>query len=194
MFRYSSDQSLLLDVSPSGVDLGELGRIPGVVNLHPGYASVLIVFDPLRTTHADVERAAAGAIGGARRAGVEHRIAVRYDGPDLEAVARLHGMSPERVVELHTGASYEVAFLGFVPGFAYLTGLPEALRTPRLAEPRKLVPAGSVGIAGGQTAVYPLATPGGWRLIGRTEAAMFDAERERMSLLDPGDRVRFVAV
>ena len=194
MFRYSSDQSVLLDVAPAGVDLEALGRIHGVVNLHPAYASVLIVFDPMRTAHADVERAAAGAIGGAGRAGVEHRIEVTYDGPDLEEVARLHGMSAERVVELHTGAEYGVAFLGFVPGFAYLTGLPEALRTPRLAEPRRVVAAGSVGIAGVQTAIYPLATPGGWRLIGRTEARMFDAGREPVSLLQTGDRVRFVAV
>lgn len=192
MFRYASDQSVLFDADPREVDLEALARIPGVVNLHPAYASVLIVFDPLRTTHAEVESAVAQVpVGAAKVSRKRVEIPVRYDGPDMESVAALHGMAVERVVELHASGVYSVAFLGFVPGFAYLTGLPEALWTPRLAAPRKVVPAGSVGIAGEQTGVYPIATPGGWQLIGHTEAVLFDAAREPMSLLATGDEVVF---
>src|SRR5262249_27926627 len=97
-------------------------------------------------------------------------------GPDLEEVGRLCGITPAQVSELHAATVYRVYFLGFVPGFAYLGELPGALVTPRLASPRRKVPAGSVGIAGNQTGVYPFATPGGWRLLGRTPLAMFQAE------------------
>jgi inhibitor of KinA len=115
-------------------------------------------------------------------------------GPDLEEVAELHGMTVERAIELHVSATYTVYFLGFVPGFAYLGELPKELATPRLPTPRKIVPPGSVGIASNQTGVYPVATPGGWRLLGRTPAVMFQPERSEMSLLSIGDRVRFVAI
>jgi inhibitor of KinA len=115
-------------------------------------------------------------------------------GPDLREVAASRGLSPEQVIELHTSTSYLVYFLGFVPGFAYLGELPEALVTPRLGSPRKKVPAGSVGIAGNQTGVYPFETPGGWRLLGRTPLAMFRADREHLSVLSIGDRVRFVPI
>jgi inhibitor of KinA len=103
-------------------------------------------------------------------------------------------MTPEQVIELHSSTTYLVYFLGFVPGFAYLGELPEALVTPRLPTPRRRVPAGSVGIAGNQTGVYPFETPGGWRLLGRTPVAMFRAERDGLSLLSIGDRVRFVPI
>jgi inhibitor of KinA len=109
-------------------------------------------------------------------------------------VCAIHGLTPAQVIELHASAEYLVYFLGFVPGFAYLGELPEALVTPRLAVPRRRVPAGSVGIAGNQTGVYPFATPGGWRLIGRTPVAMFRDEREGFSLLTIGDRVRFAPI
>jgi inhibitor of KinA len=115
-------------------------------------------------------------------------------GPDLEEVAALRGIDTEQVVRLHSSAAYQVYFLGFVPGFAYLGELPDELVTPRLATPRKKVPAGSVGITGNQTGVYPFATPGGWRLLGRTPVAMFRAEREGLSLLSIGDRVRFMPI
>ncbi|GLZ31452.1 allophanate hydrolase [Lentzea sp. NBRC 105346] len=118
-------------------------------------------------------------------------IPVHYDGPDLELVADTANLTKEQVVELHTGATYEVAFCGFAPGFGYLTGLPEPLQQPRLDEPRTKVPAGSVGIAGEYTAAYPRATPGGWRLIGRTEITLFDPRADRPTLLAPGDEVRF---
>jgi inhibitor of KinA len=112
-------------------------------------------------------------------------------GPDLQDVADSHGLTAERAIELHASTTYTVYFLGFAPGFAYLGEVAEELVTPRLATPRKSVPAGSVGIAGSQTGVYPISTPGGWRLLGRTPVAMFRPERAEMSLLSIGDRVRF---
>jgi inhibitor of KinA len=112
-------------------------------------------------------------------------------GPDLESVAATLGLKPERVVELHSSQNYHVYFLGFAPGFAYLGDLPEELATPRLTNPRKRVPAGSLGIAGKQTAVYPFATPGGWNLLGRTPLEMFRADREPLGLLEMGDQVKF---
>ena len=112
-------------------------------------------------------------------------------GPDLESVAELHGIPADEVVRMHSAATYTVYFLGFVPGFGYLGGLPDALRTPRLSSPRTRVPAGSVGIAGSQAGVYPFSTPGGWRLLGTTPLRMFQKDREGMSLLAIGDEVRF---
>jgi len=113
-------------------------------------------------------------------------------GPDLDHVAQHTGMTPRQVVECHSGIDYTVYFLGFQPGFPYLGGMPEKLSTPRRGEPRLSVPAGSVGIGGSQTGIYPLATPGGWQLIGQTSLAMFDPLREIPTLLLPGDSVRFV--
>ncbi|MDI3361596.1 5-oxoprolinase subunit PxpB [Lelliottia sp. V89_10] len=113
-------------------------------------------------------------------------------GPDLGEVARHAGLSEKQVVELHASVDYVVWFLGFQPGFPYLGGLPEQLHTPRRGEPRLQVPAGSVGIGGQQTGIYPLASPGGWQLIGLTPLALFDAHREEPVLLRPGDTVRFV--
>jgi inhibitor of KinA len=112
-------------------------------------------------------------------------------GPDLEEVANLHQISPGEVIKLHSAATYKVYMIGFVPGFAYLGGMDERLATPRKATPRKSVPAGAVGIAGGQTGVYPLATPGGWQIIGQTPVSLFDVNRGQPSLLKPGDTVLF---
>ncbi|ELK4064427.1 5-oxoprolinase subunit PxpB [Escherichia coli] len=113
-------------------------------------------------------------------------------GPDLAVVAAHCGLSEKQVVELHSSVEYVVWFLGFQPGFPYLGSLPEQLHTPRRAEPRLHVPAGSVGIGGPQTGVYPLATPGGWQLVGHTSLSLFDPERDEPILLRPGDSVRFV--
>lgn len=113
-------------------------------------------------------------------------------GPDLGEVAHHAGLSEKQVVELHASVDYVVWFLGFQPGFPYLGGLPEQLHTPRRGEPRLQVPAGSVGIGGQQTGIYPLASPGGWQLIGLTPLALFDAHRDDPVLLRPGDTVRFV--
>jgi 5-oxoprolinase (ATP-hydrolysing) subunit B len=113
-------------------------------------------------------------------------------GPDLNEVAQHSGLTPKQVVELHASVDYVVWFLGFQPGFPYLGGLPERLAMPRRAEPRLLVPAGSVGIGGAQTGIYPLATPGGWQLIGLTSQPLFDPHKEDPVLLRPGDTLRFV--
>ena len=113
-------------------------------------------------------------------------------GPDLGEVARHAGLTEKQVVELHSSIEYVVWFLGFQPGFPYMGGLPEKLVTPRRAEPRLLVPAGSVGIGGQQTGIYPLASPGGWQLIGHTSLPLFDPKREEPVLLRPGDTVRFI--
>ena len=121
-------------------------------------------------------------------------IPVIYDGPDLDEVARLTGLSPEEVVARHAAAEHVAAFLGFQPGFAYLTGGDELLRVPRRDVPRTVVPGGTVAIAGPYSGVYPRDSPGGWRLLGSTTAVMFDARREQPALLAPGDRVRFVPV
>jgi inhibitor of KinA len=179
----------------------ELEPIPGVRNLHPAYCSILIKFDAIRLRHEDLERILRGYLERMEAVTVPEprlvEIPVCYGGefgPDLKDVADLHGIAPGAVVELHAATTYVVYFLGFAPGFAYLGELPETLVTPRLATPRRVVPAGSVGIAGRQTGVYPISTPGGWRLLGRTPVTMFQPERARMSLLSIGDRVRFVAI
>lgn len=124
-----------------------------------------------------------------------HTIPVRYGnalGPDLQQVAAQTNLSPQRIIQLHTSTEYTVSFLGFSPGFAYLEGLPDELRVPRLASPRPRVPAGSVAVAGSQTAIYPQATPGGWSIIGHTTTTLFDQTAYPPNLLQLGDRVRFI--
>ena len=174
----------------------------------PAYASVLVPFDPLSLSVAEATEAvaaivdttasgAATATDAGRGDGRLVEVPVRYggaEGPDLEDVARLHGLRPSDVVELHASAEYEAFFLGFAPGFAYLGPLPASLVTPRLDVPRPRVPAGSVAIAAEQTAIYPTDTPGGWRLIGRTDLRPWDVSRDPPALILPGDRVRFVPV
>ncbi|HKC27284.1 MAG TPA: allophanate hydrolase subunit 1 [Jatrophihabitans sp.] len=125
--------------------------------------------------------------------GDEVVVDISYDGPDLADTAVLLGMSPQSLVRRHAEGSYVVAFCGFAPGFAYLRGLDSALHAPRLPEPRTRVPAGAVGIAGEFTGIYPRESPGGWRLLGRTDAILWDLERDPPALLVPGTRVRFRA-
>jgi len=163
-----------------------------LVDVVTGHRTVLVTWaaEPPRP---ELEAAASAALAGDDApAGRLVEIEVRYDGADLAEVARLARLSPEEVVELHAGSGYTVAFVGFLPGFAYLLGLDARLHVPRLAEPRTRVPAGSVAIAGPYSGVYPHESPGGWRLLGRTAAALFDAERTPPALLAVGDRVRFV--
>jgi inhibitor of KinA len=181
--------------------LMELEPIPGVRNLHPAYCSVLVKFDAMKLRHGELEEKLRGYIKRMEKVSLPEprlvEIPVCYGGeygPDLNDVAELHGTTTERVIELHATTTYITYFLGFAPGFAYLGQLPDALATPRLGTPRKSVPAGSVGIAGTQTGVYPICTPGGWRLLGRTPAKMFQPERAEMSLLSIGDRARFVPI
>lgn len=122
----------------------------------------------------------------------EVEIAVRYDGPDLAEVARMTGLSEDAVIAAHTGTPWRVAFTGFAPGFGYLVGGDTRLVVPRRATPRAVVPAGSVGLAGEYSGVYPRASPGGWQIIGRTDAVFWDADRTPPALLRPGVQVRFV--
>lgn len=167
-------------------------------------ASVLVPFNPLATDVAEVagllaplltgNLVAADDIAGTADGATEHVVAVRYggeDGPDLDAVAAETGLTPDDVIALHAGRTYEVLFIGFAPGFAYLGEVTDRLVVPRLATPRTRVPAGSVAIAGSMTAVYPHASAGGWRLLGRTDARLFDPSADPPARLRPGDRVRF---
>ena len=167
----------------------------------PAYASVLARFDPAALSTEDATSIVSSLVAGVPVGDAEAvvgrlvEIPVRYggaDGPDLDDLAALHGLAAADVVELHAGVEYTAFFLGFAPGFAYLGPVPEAIATPRLDVPRPRVPAGSVAIGGAQTAVYPTETPGGWRLIGRTDARLWDVTREEPALIRPGDRVRFV--
>jgi len=211
-FKLSSDQSLLVyfgrEITLQANErvrrllrLLETAPIAGIRNLHPAYCSLLVKFDALKLQHDELEAILSGYLN---RLGEVHlpeprlvEIPVCYGGefgPDLAEVSAMHGLTPAQAIELHTSTSYLVYFLGFAPGFAYLGELPEALVTPRLATPRRSVPAGSVGIAGNQTGVYPIATPGGWRILGRTPTAMFRVEVQGLSLLAIGDRVRFVPI
>lgn len=173
-----------------------LAQTAGVLGLIPGMNNLTLTFDPLLTEAAGLEEVARALWARPlkrQQAGRLVEIPVRYDGPDLADVAAHCGLSTDEVVRRHTQADYVVYFIGFQPGFAYLGGLDEALHTPRRAEPRTAVPAGSVGIGGAQTGIYPLATPGGWQLIGRTALPLFDPQAEPPTLLAPGDRVRFIA-
>jgi KipI family sensor histidine kinase inhibitor len=179
----------------------ELEPVAGVRNLHPAYCSLLVKFDAPRFSHQEVEailRRYLARLEEVRLPEPRHvEIPVCYGGefgPDLAEVCAMRGMTAGQAIEMHASPEYRVYFLGFVPGFAYLGELPKELVMPRLATPRKRVPAGSVGIAENQTGVYPFATPGGWRLLGRTPIKMFRADSDGLSLLSIGDRVRFVPI
>jgi inhibitor of KinA len=188
----------------------ESAAIPGVIELAPAYTTVAVFFDPLQIANAGAERnevfdwfaervrtAVAGVADLGRSTTLSGRVVeipVCYDSEfalDLEDVARHARISPRQIVDLHSAAEYRVGCIGFTPGFPFLTGLPKTLATPRRATPRKEIPAGSVGIGGAQTGVYPLRSPGGWNLIGRTPVRLFDPAENPPTLLRMGDRVRF---
>lgn len=176
-------------------------RPAAVVDLHPAYATLLVTYDPLscdpRALTAEIDLRARSLSGWPAPAARSFVIPVRYggaDGPDLDEVARIAGLGVDEVVAAHSGATYEVQFIGFSPGFPYLAGLPAKLRTPRRETPRKSVPAGSVAIAGAQAGIYPVRSPGGWNVIGRTEFVLFDAAEAPGATLAAGDRVRFEPV
>ncbi|WP_175103244.1 5-oxoprolinase subunit PxpB [Pararobbsia alpina] len=173
---------------------------PDVEEAIPGMNNLTLLFDPLV---ADLPRLRAALDAACAEPGgpvgddpyATHEVSVRYggrDGPDLETVARLADIPVDEVIERHSCVEYIVFFIGFQPGFAYLGGLDPRLATPRHKEPRLKVPAGSVGIGGSQTGVYPTESPGGWQLIGRTAEVLFDPARAVPARLSPGDRVRFV--
>lgn len=180
------------------LDTGAAG-LEGLGRTVPAYASLLVPFDAAQVDDEVLTRGllelAAAARPGPEVAGQLVEIPVRYGydhGPDLDEVARLTGIAPDYVIEQHAAETYHVYMLGFAPGFAYLGPLPETLRVPRRAEPRLRVPAGSVAIAGAQTAVYPHVTPGGWHIIGWSDALLWDATSPEPARLRPGDRVHFV--
>lgn len=179
----------------------EKNPLPGLGEAVPTYRSLLIHYDPLRLPCDDVKALVADLLQKCEEISLPEprviEVPVVYGGefgPDIQFVAEHNGLSVEEVIRLHSGVTYTVYMLGFSPGFTYLGGLPEVLATPRLPTPRKLVPAGSVGIAGAQTGIYPIATPGGWRLIGRTPLRLFDPTQEPPVPLRPGDRLRFVPI
>ena len=175
--------------------------LPGVLETIPTYRSLLISYDPLVTASDELEQAIRDIGGGeatdeATGPRVVH-LPTLYGGeygPDSEFVAQHAGMTPAEMIALHSGADYLVYMMGFSPGFPYLGGLDERLATPRLDSPRAEIPAGSVGIAEGQTGVYPVASPGGWRIIGRTPVRLFDPSLDRPTAISAGDYVRFVAL
>src|SRR3989441_3742749 len=164
--------------------------VAGVRNFHPAYCSLLVKFDALKLRHKEVEEILRGYLDRLEEVNLPWGrlvgIPVCYGGefgPDLAEVCSLHGLTTTQAIQLHSSVEYLVYFLGFVPGFAHLGDLPNALVTPRLVAPRRKVPAGSVGIARNQTGVYPFATPGGWRLVGRTPIKMFRADQDGLSIL-----------
>ena len=165
----------------------------------PAYTTISIWFDPLERDAAGLaaellDMAAGTPATEPVSAGREWVIPVRYDGPDLAGVAETLGLSVAEVVRRHQETPYRVYLLGFVPGFAFLGLLDPALVLPRRSSPRPKVPAGSVGIAGVQTGIYPIDTPGGWHLLGRTDLVLFDPRRNPPALLEVGDTIRFEAV
>jgi inhibitor of KinA len=180
--------------------------IPGVLDVVPAFASLTVFYDPTRLRVSDssmlplealeleVRRRFSPLAHSLPARGRDVDLPVCYGGefgPDLEELARFHGLTQQQLIDLHTEPAYSVYMLGFAPGFPYLGGLHRKLHTPRRSSPRAQVPAGSVGIGGAQTGVYSLATPGGWNIIGRTPLALFRPDNDVPSLLRPGDRLRF---
>lgn len=188
--------------------------LPGIVDVVPAYTAFVVHYEPLRWTHGALAPAVtfAAALDAwlnehanehgkdartTQARGRERRVPVVYGGrhgPDLDVVARHVGTTADDVVQRHASALYTVAFLGFAPGFPYLLGLDPELATPRRATPRTRVEPGAVGIADAQTGIYPLATPGGWQIIGKTPRRLFDPTRSPPTWLNAGDRVRFVPI
>jgi inhibitor of KinA len=204
-----------LDEVLRAFQLLQRAAIPGVIELAPAYTSVAVFFDPVAVLKADgaangvfdelATRIRSAIIpasrhGRRRTAAARPRlieISVCYDpefGFDLDRVAEHTKLSEREIVDLHSTREYRVACIGFVPGFPFLAGLPKNLATPRRDVPRKEIPPGSVGIGGAQTGIYPLRSPGGWNLIGRTPLKLFDPTKDPPTLLCPGDRVRFRAI
>jgi inhibitor of KinA len=208
-FQAASDQSMLVYL---GEEIGaathervvrllrllQTEPVKWIRNIQPAYCSLLITFDAAAVDHAEVQETISGLEKSARKLPEAKprlvEVPVCYGGefgPDLEYVAERRGLTAEKVVELHIAQTYHAYFLGFAPGFAYLGDVAKEIAVPRLETPRKEVAAGSVGIAGRQTAIYPFATPGGWRLIGRTPLDIFRKDREPMGLIAIGDQVSF---
>lgn len=179
----------------------EAADIPGVTELVPTYRSVTVHYRPEVIGYARLYAHLNRIVNGLHETDIppagEIRVPVLYGGdhgPDLETVAMLHGMTQEEVIRLHTAPTYFNYMLGFLPGFCYLGGLDPQLNTPRLTTPRVRIPAGSVGIAGSQTGIYPLESPGGWQLIGQTPLRLYDPQREKAILVDAGMNMVFYPI
>lgn len=193
--RRAGEQGLLVELDSLDAVMrlaAELRRRApaGLTEIVPAARTVLLVGEGLEALAAELPRWPLPPLAPPTRAPLE--IPVTYDGPDLDEVCARTGLAREELIELHTGATLVTAFCGFAPGFGYLSGLPQRLHVPRRATPRTQVPAGSVGLAGEFTGVYPRASPGGWQLIGRTALALWDERSHPPSLLAPGVPVRFV--
>jgi KipI family sensor histidine kinase inhibitor len=193
------DAGLLLEVADTAevvvlADACRAADLPGVLDVVPAARTVLLVLEPgteLASVRRAVEEMEVQAGEGAAAPAGSIEIPVVYDGPDLAEVARLTGLSEADVVAAHTGRPWRVAFGGFAPGFAYLSGGDPRLAVARRDEARTAVPAGSVGLAGEFSGIYPRPSPGGWQLIGRTDAVLWDSDRDPPALLAPGAEVRF---
>jgi len=179
----------------------ESQEIPGLVDLVPTYRSLLVYYDPLRLSLAELEERLTALEQNLDQAALKAprvlEIPTLYGGeygPDIGEVAEHNGLAPEEVIQIHSGAEYQVYMMGFTPGFPYLGGMSERIATPRLQTPRTVIPAGSVGIAERQTGVYPIESPGGWQLIGRTPVQLFDPQRDPPVMVTAGDYIRFAPI
>ena len=206
----AGDQSLLVQLGDS-IELKtnmkvhgliraiESKSMEGVLDLIPGYSSVLINYDPLVIGEQELKERVTSIVRKVRAGNLNSKRTIQIPtlyggeyGPDLQEVSRHSGLSEGEIIRLHSGVSYTVYMIGFSPGFPYLGGMPEQIACPRLSTPRIEIPAGSVGIAESQTGVYPMASPGGWQLIGRTPINMFNPDKTPPSVLAAGDLVKFV--
>jgi inhibitor of KinA len=176
----------------------EHSTVRGVIEIVPAFTTLAVYYDPLQTSYAkivlDIRESLRRPPQEIRLSGRIVELPVCYGGPfgeDLSRVAEQCGLSCEEIIAIHSSQEYKVHMLGFVPGFPYLGGMSLRIATPRRATPRLKIPAGSVGIAGTQTGIYPLETPGGWQLIGRTPMKLFDPDTQPPTLLQAGDKVRF---
>ena len=208
----AGDSSLLIqfgqEISPeinaritAFVHLLRVQHVEGVIDLIPAFTSLLINYDPrvvnYRTLKSRIEKLLKLDVGGETSSSRIFEIPVCYGGeygPDLENIAKHANLTPQEVIDIHCSRDYLIYMLGFLPGFSYLGGLDERIHTPRLANPRIRIPAGSVGIGGSQTGIYPLDSPGGWQLLGLTPVKTYDPEREVPILFEAGDYIRFIPV
>jgi inhibitor of KinA len=173
----------------------------GMVEVVPTYRSLLIIYDPIKTGVTDLEQTLKAVEARLDKIRIPPprtiEVPVLYGGecgPDIEFVAQYAGLSVKDVIRIHSGTPYQIYMMGFTPGFAYLGGLPEAIHAPRLETPRTLIPAGSVGIANNQTGIYPVPSPAGWRIIGRTPLNLFDPKKPEPFLYRAGDFIKFAAI